>query len=249
VRATPTPRQQWALETLGYLAPLLRLMRCEVLRAVYTTNEARGTEQTTFLAGPGDVPLGARPLIDTVTHLLVGGWLRDPGDEAAVNFDTASGLIDAHRHYQPTYTNVQFRVPDGSPDRPRFAQPLGPLFTGTLDAGGAAVLADWFDEQSADWSAFAAAVRTWMDFIPTANVHIRHYRYAVTSPDTACWLFRAWEDWRAVNERAEAWVIGLGVFGPDGLERMWHLTAPPSDDPEFHDQLWDLFPAPPRVAQ
>jgi hypothetical protein len=251
VRATPTPRQQWALETLGYLAPLLRLMRCEVLRVVYTVNDHRNVLRTTFLAGPGEVPPGLPTLLDVAAHQFVEVWLRNPDDEAAVNFDTVTGLVDVHRHGDYTYPNaaITFWVPElPFTDPPRFAQPLGPLFTGTLESGGAAVLADWFDEQPGDWGALATVLRGWPVFTPTSHANCRDFRYAHTSPDTACWLFRELVDWPAADGEKDDWVIGLGVFGPDGLERAWHFSEPKSLDAEFYDQFWGLFPAPPRVA-
>jgi hypothetical protein len=248
VRATPTPVQKWALDTLGHLAPLLRLMRCEVLRVVNTVNEDRRASQTTFLAGPGVVPPGLRTLLDYATCQFVGGWLRDPDDEAAVDFDTLSGLVDVHRHGEGNYGNrtaTYWVAGMALADPPRFAQPLGPLFTGTLEAGGQAVLADWFEEQSDEWAVLADLLRTWQPYTPNSHTYCRDFQYAHTSPDTACWQFTVWEVEREANGENGEWVIGLGVFGPDGLERAWHFASPKSLENECREQLWRLFPTPP----
>ncbi len=251
MRATPTPRQRYALDTLGYVAPLLRLMRCEVMRVVYTVTAARRADQTTLLIGPGRLPPGLRTSLDLAVYQFVGQWLNEPGDEAAVNFDTVTGLVDVHRHGDYTYPNaaVNFWVSSVAlADPPRFAQSLAPLFTGTLAADGAAVLADWFEEQSADWSVLANLLRTWRPYTANSHTYCRDFQYVQTSPDTACWQFTVWEVEREATGENGEWVIGLGAFGPDGLERAWHFTPPKSLAPESRDQLWSLFPAPPQEA-
>lgn len=251
MRATPTPRQQWALDTLGYVAPLLRLMRCEVLRAVYAVNDNRNVLHTAFLAGPGEMPPGLRPLLDFATNQFVEGWLRNPDDEAAVNFDTVTGLVDVHRHGDYTYPNaaINFWVPElAFTDPPRFEQQLGPLFIGTLESGGAAVLADWFEEQSDDWGALATVLREWPAFTPTAHSQLTDFHYTHTSADTACWFCRESRDWREMPAETDGVLVGLGVFGPDGLQRAWHFSVPTLIDPAFGDQLWSLFPELPGVA-
>lgn len=251
MRATPTPAQRHSLATLGYVAPLLRLMRCEVMRVVWTVSESGGRETSSFLLGPGAPPHGLRHLLAHATLDLTAHWLRDPDDEVAVNYDSFTGMVDVHRHGGHGYPNATstFWIADiALLEPPAFAQPLGPLFVGTLEAGGAAVLADWFEEQPADWSLLAATLRTWSAFSPPRYSRVRDFRFTHTSPDAACWLFRARED-RDAFEEYEVWVLGLGVFGPDGLERAWHFTAPKSDDPVFADQFWSLFPAPPRRGE
>lgn len=247
MRANPTPQQRRALDTLGYFAPLLRLMRCEVARVVWTVGQDRHRRTSAVLLGPGHIPPGIRDEIVGAALGLVAHWLVAPEDEAAVNFDTVSGLVDVHRHNQPGYTSIQFWVDLWDGDHPpRFTQPLAPLLTGTLTTGGEAVLADWFDEQTEDWSTLATVLRTWGSFTLRTGHHVDGFRFIHTSPDTACWPFRVGDEWTTVDGENEVWVVGLGVFGPEGLERAWHFSSTKPLDPVFAAQFWALCPAPPR---
>lgn len=251
MRATPTPRQRHALDTLGYVAPLLRLMRCEVARVVWTMSVGGGLGPSSFLLGPGGAPPGLWRLVADATFALTAHWLADRGDEVAVNFDTATGMVDIHRHGDHAYPNATstYWIADiALLDPPPFAQRLGPLFTGTLDVGGAAVLADWFEEQPGSWETLAGVLRTREQPHLPSPFDVHGFQYAYTSPDTACWQFRAWDEWELAGVKNEAWVLGLGVFGPDGLERAWHFLEPESLDPAFAEQFWRLCPAPPREA-
>jgi hypothetical protein len=223
-----------------------------VARVVWTVQLNGERETSSFLLGPGHRPPGLGNLIAHATLSLTSHWLRNPDDEAAVNFDTVTGLVDVHRHGEGDYGNrtATYWVSGlALADPPQFAQPLGPLFTGTLESGGAPVLADWFEEKPDDWAVLATVLRSWPDFTPNPSAHVRNFQYVHTSPNTACWQFGIWDDRTAVDGEDELWVIGLGVFGPDGLERAWHFSARRSDATVSYDQFWSLFPAPPRRAE
>lgn len=248
----PTPQQRRALDSLAYLAPLLRQMRCEVARVVWSVGTGRERSAASMLLGPGNAPPGVRREMADATLTLLNDWLTDPQDEAAVNFDTHTGLVDLHRHGDHTYPNAAktFWISGMASTGPsKFAQPLAPLLTGTLSTGGAAVLADWFDEQRGDWEPLTTALRTWGSFTPTAGEHTNGFHYALLSPDAALWQFRVWDDWTAVDGESEEWVVGLGVFGPEGLERAWHFSRPKPLDPAFSRQFWKLFPAASRETE
>lgn len=262
MRATPTPRQQAALERLRYAAPLLRLMRCEAARVVWTVgDDCRICETHNFPACPPPV---APWLTHALAQTLPYGWAPRPGNEPAVNFDTTTGFVEVIRHQQHRYSdsNLQLWIPNWSPEPvPSFPQPLGPLLSGTLDCGGMGVLADWIDDHTADWGALTAALRSAAPdpFEPTSLVD--EFRYAVFGSDSACWLIRTGEYQHETGvdvegERTltvvgvfgdEFWFIGFGVVGELGFSRQWCLGIPPPDGHEACDRLLATFPAPPEA--
>lgn len=250
VQDAPTAGQQSALETLRYAAPLLRLLRCEVVYAQITV-DARLTQGGTLTLGDGGSPIGVRRspvgvknlLSHALWSLVPPGWLIVPDSVVTVTYRPASGLVAVHH---PDGRVHPWRVDRGH-EHPLFARDLGPLLLGTLDSGGAGVLADWIDDHTGELSAVTAGLRDCVPYTHDRSAQVGRFRYVQLGTDAVCWAFLTGRIMGHLYSKMAAGAFGFGLFGPDGLTREWYFTLPPPAALTFRERVWATFPAPREV--
>lgn len=248
--APPTAGQRSALETLRYAAPLLRLLRCEVVYAQITV-DTRLTQRGTLTLGDGGSPIGVKRspmgvknlLSHALWSLVPSGWLLVPESVVTVSYRPASGLVAVHH---PDGRIHAWRV-DNTDEPPLFAQELNPLLLGTLDSGGAGVLADWIDDHTGELSAVTTSLRDCVSYTHDPSRHVGHFRYVQLGTDTAFWAFLTGRVTGHLYSKPSAGSFGFGLFGPDGLTREWYFTLPPEAATTFRERVWATLPAPREV--
>jgi hypothetical protein len=233
---------------LRCLAPFLLALRVEVVRTVLTATgpPAFGLPQASGQLFSGDVTLPAGVTADlsaAFLRVVPADWLRRDAEEAAVNFDVVSGLVDVRRH-GPAAGYEYLYLPDWPTDAPPpFPDELEAVIRGTLPAGGAGVLADWIDDRTGTLAGYTAALRfghpcepTW----PTGGY--ANFRGVAASTNAVLWVVDGSADQFLLPGGDYFSLAGAAVIAPDGTRREWNYRLELTDAVRVGRLNWDAFP-------